>query len=394
MPEHTITWSHIPHLYIHKIIQNSGLRLVLKHAFNVQRGAAGGVSHTRKWQTDINAFNDTYCHLFCLKWYSCPSLILLRVPCHIKNPKGGLQAFKHLMWAISVFRSKHNKKAKPHTHNLPPPSCPVMSLFRSAPVQLLTFQLYQLWIGEFPPTLMYQKSFRDFFVGIETSIFHRLGCWVEGWEVGGALLCFAFRPQRSVGMKNILSSLDLLVVLFFVFFYTFLLCSFYSQISLMHSELPLSFLPYCPIILSSLFYSLPFFSPCPLPLLFSSIHLKSGSFPGEESVVELRETTASDLFIVLRVFVVLLRLFLPCVSVCLFAGYRQLAFSLKSKTLKPCERQRNICGVGGNVSCLIGCYLQLSRSEEELFRSTGAQQPKRLERLCLCVCRGRLKLSC
>lgn len=116
MPEHTITWSHVPHLYSHQIIQNSGLRLVLKHAFNVQRGAAGGVSHARKWQTDINAFNDTYCHLFGLKWYSCPSLILLRAPCHIKNPKGGLQAFKHLMWAISVFRTTHNKKAKPHRH--------------------------------------------------------------------------------------------------------------------------------------------------------------------------------------------------------------------------------------------------------------------------------------
>lgn len=190
-----------------------------------------------------------------------------------------------------------------------------MSLFRSAPVQLLTFQLYQLWIGEFPSTLMYQKSFRHFFVGIETSIFHRLGCWVEGWEVGGALLCFAFRPHRSVGMKNILSSLDVLVVLF-CFFYTFLLCSFYSQIGLMHSELPLSFLPYCPMILSSLFYPLRFYSPCPLSLWFPSIHLKSSSFPRGESVVELRETTASDLFIVLRMFVVLLRLFAVCP--CLF----------------------------------------------------------------------------
>lgn len=113
-------------------------------------------------------------------------------------------------------------------------------------------------------------------------------------------------------------------------------------------------------------------------------------------MVERRETTASDLFIVWRVFVVLLRLFAACLSVCLFAGRRQLAFSLKSKMLKPCRRQRNICGVGGNISRLIGCYLQLSRREEELFRSTGAQQPKRLERVCLCVCacRGRLKLSC
>lgn len=191
-----------------------------------------------------------------------------------------------------------------------------MSLLRSAPVQLLTFQLYQLWIGEFPPTLMYQKSFRHFFVGIETSIFHRLGCWVEGWEVGGALLCFAFRPHRSVGMKNILSSLDVLVVLLF-FGFCFFFKLFYSAVFILtsvwciHSSLFLSF-PTVPWYLLLSFTPSPSSPPLLLLFDFSSIHLKSGSFPGGESVVELQETTSSDLFIVLRVFVVLLRLFAVC----------------------------------------------------------------------------------
>lgn len=153
---------------------------------------------------------------------------------------------------------------------------------------------------------MYQKSFRHFFVGIETSIFYRLAVWwnAERLKACCALLCFAFRSHGAVEMKK---QTSLSVSLSSWFF------QFYSPVLILGSvwciQCALSFSFLLPLCFPSLFYPLPsiFLSPplplsfFPLSLWFSYFHLKSGSFPGGENLVELRETTGSDLFIMLCV---------------------------------------------------------------------------------------------